>query len=83
MLNFDHHKFEKIIDKAFIDINKKGVQNLIIDVRNNGGGSDILGRYLFNYLANEPAVYFDSIYTSPGIADTTFLFEHTEKKSMV
>ena len=29
VLNFDHHKFEKIIDKVFIDINKKGADKYL------------------------------------------------------
>lgn len=77
--NFDHHKFDQSIADAFGDLQRKGCQNLIIDLRYNGGGSDILGRHLFSYLINEPTKYFDSLYSSAGISDTTFLFRHTDK----
>ena len=77
--NFTSHKFEKIIENAFNEINKKNIKNLIIDVRGNGGGSDDQGRKLFTYLIDKPSAYYDSLYTTTGISDTTFLFKHTDK----
>ena len=77
--NFSSHKFEKIIGQAFKEIKSKNIENLIIDVRGNGGGWDDQGRQLFTYLIDKPAVYYDSLYTTTGIADTTFLFKHTDK----
>ena len=79
VMNFHHHKFEEIIAEAFQEIKARNVEHLIIDVRYNGGGSDILGRTLFSYLIDKPSVYFDSLYTSSGIADTAFLFKYTDK----
>ncbi|NME72784.1 S41 family peptidase [Flammeovirga aprica] len=80
--NFDDsEKFNAVIPEAFSDFKKKGIQNLIIDVRYNGGGNDILGRTLFTYLIDQPTAYFDSLYSSTGISDTTFLFENTDKNS--
>lgn len=79
--NFDSHKFESIISKAFEKIKIKKVKNLIIDVRYNEGGSDILGRHLSSHLISRPIIYFDSLYTSAGISDTTFLFAHTDKNA--
>ena len=77
--NFLSNKFKKLVDQAFKEINRRNIRNLIIDVRGNGGGSDIFGRYLFTYLIEKPTAYFDSLYTTTGIADTTFLFKHTDK----
>ena len=79
--NFHSNKFQKVVDKAFKELYEKQIPNLIIDVRGNGGGSDIQGRYLFNYLIDKPTGYFDSLYTTTGIADTTFLFKHTDKNN--
>ncbi|OHX65427.1 S41 family peptidase [Flammeovirga pacifica] len=80
VMNFDDsEKFSTVIPEAFSDFNKQNVQNLIIDVRYNGGGNDILGRKLFSYLINQPSTYFDSLYSSTGISDTTFLFNNTDK----
>ncbi len=79
VLNFYSHKFDKIIEKAFSEIEAKGIENLIIDVRYNEGGSDILGRKLFTYVISEPTSYFDSLYASARVADTTFLYKYTDK----
>ncbi|MBK8369685.1 MAG: hypothetical protein IPL10_20555 [Bacteroidetes bacterium] len=35
--------------------------NLIIDVRNNTGGSPEISNYLFSYLCNKPYYYFDYV----------------------
>ncbi|MEM6738435.1 MAG: S41 family peptidase, partial [Bacteroidota bacterium] len=79
--NFDSHEFSSIVSEAFEEIERKGARNLIIDVRYNGGGSDILGRNLFSYLIQQPTAYFDSLYSSANISDTTFLFRYTDKNS--
>ncbi len=80
--NFDTPLFEDRISEAFKKINGGDIEHLIVDVRNNGGGSDIFGRYLFSHLIDRPTVYFDSLYTSSGISDTTFLFKYTDKNKM-
>ena len=77
--NFNSDRFEKRISEAFQKIKKENVEHLIVDIRNNGGGSDVLGRYLFTHFIDKPTVYFDSLYTSSGISDTTFLYRYTDK----
>ncbi|MBB3696501.1 hypothetical protein KMW28_24270 [Flammeovirga yaeyamensis] len=80
VFNFDDYdKFNTIIPEAFESFERNQVKHLIIDVKYNGGGNDILGRKLFSYLIQEPTPYFDSLYSSSGISDTTFLFTHTDK----
>src|SRR4030095_16579945 len=39
----------------------KGTQALILDVRNNGGGEDALGRILLSYLLDAPFQYYDDL----------------------
>ncbi|BFP40285.1 S41 family peptidase [Flavobacteriaceae bacterium GF1] len=79
--NFYAPNFKAVVYEAFKKIKDKGVGNLIVDVRNNGGGNDDLGRHLLSYLVDRPTAYLDSLYTNAGIADTTFLFKHTDKNA--
>lgn len=70
-LEFIHRSFEKI--------RRKGSKNLIIDVRQNGGGWDNRGFTLFSYLIDKPTYYFDSIYTTKF--DIDFLLRNSDKDS--
>ena len=45
--------FEEVIDRTFEKISKDGINNLIIDVRDNPGGNTDTVTYLTSYLANE------------------------------
>lgn len=47
---FLRNSFEKLLDIK--------IQNLIIDVRGNGGGRDDYGSLLYSYLTNEPYSYY-------------------------
>lgn len=46
--------FKEFIKHSFDSIRKTGVKNLIIDVRENGGGSEGNEDYLFSFLTNKP-----------------------------
>ena len=52
--------FTKFIDSIFMEINKKGIKNLIIDVRFNGGGSQQSSIHLLRYLADKPFIYYSN-----------------------
>lgn len=57
--------FEKFIDKSFKEIQEKGTNNLIIDLRFNGGGSPESSIYLLKHLLQKPFDYFlESDYSS-------------------
>ena len=43
---------------AFTEIRAKGISRLILDLRDNGGGEDELGRKLFAYFADAPFQYY-------------------------
>lgn len=45
--------FKSFVDSVFSEINKNHIQNLIIDVRENGGGTEGNEDYLFSYLTNK------------------------------
>lgn len=50
--------FESFVDDCFQQITENNIQNLIIDLRNNGGGDPFCGSYLLQYIANKPYTYF-------------------------
>lgn len=50
--------FKSFIDSCFNQIKENNIENLIIDVRNNGGGDPFCGSYLLQYIASKPFSYF-------------------------
>ena len=51
-------EFVDFIDQSFKEIKEKGVQNLIIDVRYNSGGSQSSAIHLLKYLVDKPFTYY-------------------------
>lgn len=51
-------EFVDFIDQSFKEIKEKGVQNLIIDVRYNSGGSQSSAILLLKYLVDKPFTYY-------------------------
>ena len=56
-LSGDIVKYERFIDSSFVEINKRKLSNLIIDLRNNLGGDEPFGNYLVSYIANQPFLW--------------------------
>ena len=52
---------EKKLDVFFNRLDSLKTENLIIDLRDNGGGSADIANYLFSYLTNKPYYYFDYV----------------------
>lgn len=50
---------EKQLDRFFIQLDSLKTKNLIIDLRDNSGGSADIANYLFSYLSSTPYYYFD------------------------
>jgi hypothetical protein len=48
----EHKKYQNFLDSTFIDIKTKGIKNLIVDVRNNRGGTDPNDLITYSYLTN-------------------------------
>ena len=46
----EHKKFAKFLDSVFTQINKTNLKNLIVDVRQNGGGDDPNDLITYSYL---------------------------------
>lgn len=56
--DFFNAKFKRKLRQDFREIKEKNYQNLVIDLRNNGGGSVANSGYLLSYLLPEPFSVF-------------------------
>lgn len=61
-------RFRGYMDKVFAQIKKDGIQHLILDVRDNGGGNDSNGMYLYSYLSKKAFTYFKRYETKTPIS---------------
>lgn len=75
ILTFDnrqikHHgqRFRKTIRKSFQALRKNNVKNLVIDIRNNTGGTDSNAAFLARYIHQRPYHYWDRIEVTQAIA---------------
>ncbi|SMC97021.1 S41 family peptidase [Chryseobacterium sp. YR221] len=50
---------EKQLDRFFTRLDSLKTKNLIIDLRDNSGGSADIANYLFSYISSTPYYYFD------------------------
>lgn len=62
--------FKKFIDSSFLEIFKQKSENLIIDIRDNGGGSEGNEDYLFSYLTDIPYTKYKYV----ELSDFSFSF---------
>ena len=61
--NFWYKTFKCFIDSAFKDLSDHNVKNLIIDLRDNRGGNDDNGVYLYSYLSDRYFHYYSLMET--------------------
>lgn len=52
--------FIDFVDASFKEVEEKGIANLIVDLRFNGGGSSESSIHLLKYLSNKPFTYFSN-----------------------
>ncbi|MBK6574272.1 MAG: hypothetical protein IPG21_17700 [Saprospiraceae bacterium] len=71
--------FEKFLKVSFKKMKSTNVPNLIIDVRDNGGGTDEYGRILFSYFVTEPFDYYRSLRMNKESFDC---FKYTNRPDM-
>jgi hypothetical protein len=58
----EHKKNLKVFFKeSFAAIEAHGTKALVIDLRDNGGGADELGKLLLSYLVDKPFKYYDDL----------------------
>lgn len=53
--------FPEFLKQSFQEFEEKKIQRLIIDLRNNGGGSDLYGKLLAAYLIDKPFQYYKAL----------------------
>ncbi len=56
--------YDSLLNKAFEQLKEKDIQNLIIDLRNNEGGSEHQQMELISYLYDQPFKLYQNIYQS-------------------
>jgi C-terminal processing protease CtpA/Prc len=64
VLQSNGEQFKPFIDSAFMEINKANIKNLVIDIRNNGGGESENASYLYAYLTDKPFRFLYGMETS-------------------
>lgn len=72
--------FEPWLENAFLEINENNVSDLIIDLRDNGGGNDLYAIKLLKYLVDEPFSFHRSLRSSTD--QYTFLSYTEEGESL-
>jgi C-terminal processing protease CtpA/Prc len=60
----DRVGFRKFLKQSFAEINARGIEHLVIDVRNNEGGIDKRGSMLLSYLVDRRFRYYDRLETT-------------------
>ncbi|MNJ86465.1 Peptidase family S41 [compost metagenome] len=55
--------FKNFVDSCFEQINTQKIENLIIDVRDNGGGDPHCASYLINHISEKPINYYSENYS--------------------
>lgn len=71
-LRFTEKKFKKGLQKAFTQIEQDSIQNLILDLRGNGGGAIVNVQNLVSYLSQEPFKLYDSVYLKKAAFNSIF-----------
>ena len=59
-------------------MNESGTKSLILDLRDNGGGADELGKLLLSYLLDEPFKYYDDLVINARQFTFQKYTDHTE-----
>lgn len=60
--SFDHSNFHRFYRESFKEIKEKNIQNVILDLRDNGGGNLMSCDLLFRYLCNKKHQYTGRAY---------------------
>ena len=63
------NKLRSFFRQSFKEIKKNQIQNLVLDLRGNGGGSVVLSNLLTKYIADKPFVIADSLYALRRTSD--------------
>jgi hypothetical protein len=69
------NSYAEQIKRIFREFKKKNVKNLIIDLRDNGGGNDDYGKILAAYLMDKPFDYYNALEIKKNAFD---FFQYTD-----
>ena len=61
--------FKNFIDLAFAQLKTMNVENLVVDLRDNTGGSDPFAAYFTSYFFDNPFRYWDRIEVTQAVAE--------------
>lgn len=70
--------YQQYFKNAFLAIKRKGVTDLIIDIRENGGGNGDVTTELFSYLHDQPFQLMEEIHTITRKIPNTNLYEGSQ-----
>lgn len=56
--NENFTEFESFVDSSFTQLNLLGLENLVIDLRSNGGGDPFCASYLLQHISDKPFRYY-------------------------
>ncbi len=76
----DYYQF---LETTFKSLDQTNTQNLILDLRGNGGGDDNYGAKLISYLSPEPFGYFESIEVTTNYSGYGSIEERDGKRYMI
>lgn len=71
--------FSKFLKSSFGDMRSNHIQNLILDLRYNGGGTDEYGKLLFSYFIDQDFDYYSSLTMNKEAYD---FFKYTSRPDM-
>ena len=82
-INHQGQDYYQFLEATFKSLSQANTQNLIIDLRGNGGGDDNYGAMLVSYLSPEPFGYFESIKVTNNYRGYGFVEERDGKRYMI
>lgn len=86
-------RMEHFADSMFTELKNKNIGNLIIDLRNNGGGNSAVGDVLLRYISPEPFIQMDKAYVriapltsklmNEGVVEPTMSFFEVDPEQFI
>jgi hypothetical protein len=81
---FEGKGYAQFLENSFQTLNEKGIKNLIIDLRGNGGGEDYYGRLLYSYIAQKEYKYYNHLeVTVDNPSDSIFKYTNWGGRELI